>query len=79
MKKELKLIKNCEFCGVNATSLCFECLEYFRESCFKWVHEKQLKSTHKKENIDLYVPIDLKCPDHPNNSNNLFCVDDKGK
>lgn len=79
MKKEIKLIKNCEFCGTNATSLCFECLEYYCESCFKLIHEKQLKSQHKKENIDLYVPIDLKCPQHPNNANNLFCIDEKGK
>ena len=49
MKKEIKLIKNCEFCGTNATSLCFECLEYYCESCFKLIHEKQLKSQHKKE------------------------------
>ena len=79
MKKEIKLIKNCEFCGTNATSLCFECLEYYCESCFKLIHEKQLKSQHKKENIDLYVPIDLKCSQHPNNANNLFCIDEKGK
>ena len=79
MKKEIKLIKNCEFCGTNATSLCFECLEYYCESCFKLIHEKQLKSQHKKENIDLYVPIDLKCPQHPNNANNLFCIYEKGK
>ena len=49
MKKEIKLIKNCEFCGTNATSLCFECLEYYCESCSKLIHEKQLKSQHKKE------------------------------
>ena len=73
-----KLIKYCEFCGTNATCLCFECLEYFCESCFKLIHEKQLKSQHKKEAIDPYVPIDLKCPDHPNIANNLFCLEEKG-
>jgi len=45
----------------------------------KLIHEKKLKSHHKKELIDYYVPIELKCPLHPNNSNNLFCSDEKGK
>ena len=79
MEKASKFIKNCNFCGENATSLCFECLEYFCDSCFKLIHEKKLKSHHKKELIDYYVPIELKCPLHPNNSNNLFCSDEKGK
>ena len=79
MDKREKLIKNCEFCGVNATCLCFQCLEYFCDSCFKIIHDKQLKSQHKKVVIDPYVPIDLKCPEHPNTPNNLFCIEEKGK
>ena len=79
MDKREKLIKNCEFCGVNATCLCFQCLEYFCDSCFKIIHGKQLKSQHKKVIIDPYVPIDLKCPEHPNTPNNLFCIEEKGK
>ena len=34
---------------------------------------------NKKEKIDPYIPIDLKCPQHPRVSNNLFCIDEKGK
>ena len=79
MDKKTKLIKICEFCGTNSTCLCFECLEYFCDSCFKIIHDKQLKSQHKKEKIDPYVPIDLKCPDHPSIPNNLFCIEEKGK
>ena len=79
MENKSTNIKNCEFCGTTATSLCFECLEYFCESCFKCIHEKQLKSHHKKEPIDPYVPFDLKCPMHPNIPNNLFCLEEKGK
>ena len=79
MENKEKLLKYCEYCGDNAISLCFECLEYFCDSCYKLIHEKKLKSGHKKENIDLYVPIDLKCPDHPKNANNLFCLEEKGK
>ena len=79
MEKKAKLIKYCESCGADATNLCFQCLEYFCESCFKQFHEKKLKSNHKKESIDLYVPIDLKCPEHPKVPINLFCIDEKGK
>ena len=79
MEKKAKLIKHCESCGVDATNLCFQCLEYFCESCFKQFHEKKLKSNHKKESIDLFVPVDLKCPEHPKVPLNLFCIDEKGK
>ena len=79
MEKKEKLLKYCESCEANATSLCFECLEYFCDSCFKLFHEKKLKSQHKKENIDLYVPIEMKCPEHPKIANNLFCLEEKGK
>ena len=77
MDKKEKLIKNCEYCGVNATCLCFECLEYYCDSCFKHNHSKQLKAHHKNVGIDPYVPIDLKCRDHPTVPNNLFCAEEK--
>ena len=79
MEKKINLIKECETCGVNATCLCFICNEYFCDSCFKMNHDKKIKSGHKKEKIDVYVPIEIKCQDHPNNSLNLFCLDEKGK
>ena len=78
MQKKENLIKHCELCGIDATNLCFECLEYFCESCFNYLHEKKLKSNHTKENIELYVPIDLKCPEHPKIPINLFCLNEKG-
>ena len=78
MERKVKLIKECETCESNATCLCFECNEYFCDSCFKMNHDK-LKSSHKKEKIDMYLPIDLNCQDHPDNALNLFCVDEKGK
>ena len=34
---------------------------------------------HKKENIDPFIPIDLKCPNHPQDRMNLFCINEKGK
>jgi hypothetical protein len=79
MDKNPKFIKSCESCGETSTCFCFECKELFCDSCFKCIHEKKLKSKHKKEIIDPYIPIELKCPDHPSNSNNIFCVEEKGK
>ena len=71
--------KICEICNLNATSLCFQCSSYFCDSCSKFVHDKQVNSQHIKEKIDPYIPIDIKCPEHPKSLNNLFCADEKGK
>ena len=78
-KEKSKLIKECNICKSNATLLCFQCDNYFCESCYKFVHDKQVNSNHKKESIDPFIPIDIKCPDHPKENMNLFCVDEKGK
>ena len=75
----LKKCKICEICKNNASCLCFQCNNYFCESCYKFVHDKQANSGHIKENIDPFVPIDLKCPNHPKDRMNLFCIDEKGK
>ena len=79
MEINQKNFKLCEVCEAEATSLCLKCISYYCNSCFKLVHEKKSKNNHKKENIDYFVPIDTKCPDHPQIPINLFCVDEKGK
>ena len=71
--------KNCDICGANANCLCFNCINYFCDSCFKLIHDKQKNSNHKKEKIDPYIPIELKCKEHPKIPLNLFCIDEKGK
>ena len=78
MDNKQKQIKSCETCGENATCLCFTCLEYFCDSCYKFVHDKKINLNHKKEIIDVYVPIDLKCQEHTEIPLNLFCTDEKG-
>ena len=76
IKKNYKL---CEICDNEATSLCLKCVSYFCDKCFKYVHENnKTKNNHKKEKIDYFVPIDTKCPDHPQVPINLFCIDEKG-
>ena len=76
MKQKLKSPK-CYICESDATSLCTTCQEYFCDSCFKLIHDKK-KTKHEKESIDVFVPIDIKCPEHPNVPLNLFCTDEKG-
>ena len=68
----------CEICEVDATSLCLTCQNYFCDTCYKYVHDKK-SSKHEKESIDVFVPIDIKCPEHPSVPLNLFCTDEKGK
>ena len=78
-KERVKLIKLCEICKSNATCLCFKCNSYFCEKCYKIIHQIKKDPEHKKESIDPFVPIDLKCPDHPQDRMSLFCIDEKGK
>ena len=78
MEKKLKLIKSCNICENDATCLCFECMNYFCDSCYKLIHDKK-KKEHKKEKADPYVPIDIRCSEHPNGIMDFFCVDENGK
>ena len=67
----------CHICGEDAESICLTCNSYYCESCFKFVHEKKKNVGHKKEIIDLYIPIMTKCPVHTDVPLNLFCLNDK--
>ena len=78
IEKKSELIKECEICKTNASCLCFQCNNYYCESCYKFVHDKQANSSHKKESIDPFMPIDIKCPEHPQDRMYLFCADEKG-
>ena len=74
-----KNIKQCEICKVKeATTLCLDCYSYFCEACYKYVHDIKENSNHKNEKMDLFIPIDIMCPEHGRNSMNLFCIDEKG-
>ena len=73
------LIKKCDICGDNANSLCFKCLQYFCDSCFKIAHKSEEKKSHSKEKIDYFCPIDTKCSIHKTHPMDLFCLDEKGK
>ena len=73
-----KNIKDCDICGIkSATSICFKCNNYFCDNCFKILHDLKKNEEHKKENLDIFVPIELKCLKHSQILNNLFCLDEK--
>ena len=74
-----KSLKECSFCHSNSTCLCFKCANYFCDNCYKVIHSLEKNISHKKESIDFFIQIDLKCMLHPTNPLNLFCVDEKGK
>ena len=79
MKENAKNIKTCDICGKDATCLCYNCINYFCDSCYKMIHEKEYNFQHKKEVIDPFLPVELKCPLHTKNPLNLFCIEEKGK
>ena len=68
--------KKCEFCKNDATCLCFKCMTYFCDSCFKLGHNKEEYKAHKKEKINYFV--ELKCRTHKLHPMDLFCVNEKG-
>ena len=70
--------KNCEVCKNEAKCLCFKCMSYFCDSCFKLSHSNEEYKNHKKDKIDLFVPIDLKCPEHKLYPMGLFYTNEKG-
>ena len=70
-------IKKCEICLLDANCLCFQCMSYFCDSCFKSAHNNESRKAHKKEKIDYFVPLDLKCTEHNLVPMNLFCLDEK--
>ena len=78
MEENQKNNKKCDICEEPATNLCFKCQNYFCEVCYKIIHERKKNNGHQKHKIDYFVPIDIKCPDHPNVPYNLFCLDEKG-
>ena len=78
MKDQPSVIKKCEICKEYATNLCLQCMIYYCDNCYKYVHDKKENNNHKKEKIDLYVPIDTKCSIHTKYPIDYFCLDEKG-
>ena len=78
MEQKVELIKKCDICASYANSLCYECLNYYCDTCSKFKKNKENNSKHKKEKIEQYVPIDTKCKKKKKNPLSLFCLEEKG-
>ena len=82
MEEKENILKYCDICKSQATFLCPFCLggagHYYCDSCYKMNHDKNENMNHKKEKIDYYLPIDIRCNVHQNVPLNLFCLDEKG-
>ena len=79
MEINQKNFKQCDMCKQEeAKSFCPTCFCYYCDDCFKCVHEKGKNKEHKKEKIDYFVPIDIRCPEHNGDNISLFCLDEKG-
>ena len=76
--EEKFIIKKCDMCKKEAKSLCYQCMFYFCDSCYKICHNDEETKSHKKEKIDYYVPFDVRCPEHKLSPMNLFCIEEKG-
>ena len=71
--------KNCELCEEKASNICFDCSLYLCDSCFTFLHKKKAKIGHKKEEIDPFIFLDIRCPLHPKIPMSLFCAEEKSK
>ena len=64
--------KKCNLCQEKATNICFDCSFYLCDSCFQFLHDKKANKDHKKEEVDNFISIDIKCPEHPKIPMNYF-------
>ena len=78
MENNQKKICQCEICNKKPSFICYKCMNYFCDICYKLIHEKKGLFQHKKEMIDYFIPIDSKCPSHPKYPNEYFCLDENG-
>ena len=79
MEEENTELRICELCKETATNICFDCSFYLCDSCLNYLHEKKANSEHKTEEIDPFISIDIKCPEHSKIPKNLFCIKEKSK
>ena len=78
MEKNQKINKLCDLCQSDANCICLQCIcNYYCDSYYKYIHDKKENSSHKKEIIDSFFPIETKCHEHKNNKLNFFCIEEK--
>jgi hypothetical protein len=71
--------KVCVICEEDANIVCFDCKDYYCDSCFNFMHKKEKSKNHKKAEISPILPIEINCLKHQGYQIVSFCLDDKGK
>ena len=79
MENNNKENKLCQICKEIANYICYDCSSYLCDSCFKFIHDKTVNSEHKKEEIDPFISINIRCPRHPKIPMSLFCLNENSK
>ena len=70
--------KLCISCEEDATIVCFDCKNYYCESCFSFFHKKAKNKNHKRAEISSVLPIEINCLKHQGYQIISFCLTDKG-
>ena len=68
-----------ELCKETAANICYECYLYLCDSCFTYLNEKIANLFHKRKEINPFISIIIKCPEHSTIPMNLFCSKEKSK
>ncbi len=76
MENVIKRFKYCEICKEEANIICFDCINYYCDSCSNFIHEKEINKGHIKDKININRLLNIKCKIHPNKSLDFFCVDE---
>ncbi len=63
----MEYYKKFEMCKLKARNLSLDCMNYYCESCYKLIHEKEATIHHLNEKSDYFIPFDTKCKEHPSN------------
>lgn len=79
MENETKKAKVCDICGEEANIICFDCVNYYCDSCSNFIHGKKINKEHKKEKIYFSNLLNIKCETHPKNKLEYFCLNENSK
>ena len=79
MENTKKNFKTCDICGEESNIICFDCFQYFCNSCSNFIHGKKINENHIKENMNYLSMIEIKCDIHKNQKLEYFCLDENSK
>ena len=78
MEYKSKRIKTCEICREEANIICFNCTNYYCDSCSKFIHEKKINQNHIKDKINIFQLLNIICETHQKKLE-YFCIEENSK